>query len=74
MTKRGVTVWCYYRWKHFASKKKAREFFFDGIMNSDGSERDRYMNIYVQLATSNIATDGDYRNDEERKEVEALIG
>lgn len=30
-------------------RKEALDFYYDCMLNSDGSERDRYTNIYLQL-------------------------
>ena len=40
---------CYGKEQEFTSRKKAMDFFLDCMMNSEGAERDRYTNIYLDL-------------------------
>ncbi len=40
---------CYGKEQEFTSRKKAIDFYLDCMMNSDGAERDRYTNIYLDL-------------------------
>ena len=44
-----VRVTCYGETKVW-ERKDAMEFFLEGMAWSEGSERDRYVNIYYQLA------------------------
>lgn len=43
-----VEIICYGE-KETRRRKEALDFYYDCMMNSDGSERDRYTNIYLQL-------------------------
>jgi len=43
-----ITV-CYGKQKEFNSVKKAKDFYLDCILNSEGSECSRYVQIYGQL-------------------------
>lgn len=44
-----VVVTCYGKQKIW-ERKEAMEFFLEGMACCEGSERDRYVNIYYQLA------------------------
>ena len=44
-----VVVTCYGESKIW-ERKEAMEFFLEGLACSEGAERDRYVNIYYQLA------------------------
>lgn len=44
-----VIVTCYGQTKTW-ERKDALEFYLEGMAWSEGSERDRYVNIYYQLA------------------------
>ena len=44
-----VVVTCYGQ-SQIWERGKALEFFLDAMMGCEGSERDRYVNIYYQLA------------------------
>ena len=43
-----VTV-CYGEEESWKSKEAAEQFFLQAMMGSDGSERERYTNIYIKL-------------------------
>ena len=45
-----VVVFCGGSKKEFSSRKKAMDFFAEGMMWSEGSERERYADIYCQLS------------------------
>lgn len=47
--RKPVTIICYGKEEVWDSRKEAKDFYLDGIMNSEGSERDRYINIYFGL-------------------------
>ena len=47
-TKEVICV-CYGHEHKFNSTKEAKAFFLDCMMGSEGSERERYTNIYCQL-------------------------
>ena len=48
-----VVCFCYGDRHEFSSRKKAVEFFKDCMYNSEGSERDRYISILMQLEAGN---------------------
>ena len=53
-----VTTVCYGEEKVWDSRQEAMDYFLEGVMACDGSERDRYATIYSQLAEgANYATD-----------------
>ena len=43
-----VTITCYGKTEKM-KRRKALDFYLDCMMNSEGSEHDRYSNIYEQL-------------------------
>ncbi len=44
-----VTTVCYGKRKEWSSRRDAEEYFLMGIMNSEGSEQQRYAKIYAEL-------------------------
>ena len=55
-----VEIICYGK-KSKMERKEAKTFYLDCILNSEGSERDRYMNIYCGLeAGLQVCTDDNY--------------
>lgn len=44
-----VTVICYGKKQVWDSREEARAFYLDAIANSDGSEKERYTNIFLDL-------------------------
>ena len=44
-----VKTVCYGRTKEWYSRAEAEQFFFHAMMNSEGSEHNRYMKIYTEL-------------------------
>lgn len=44
-----VTTVCYGKKQVWDSRKEAADFFLQAIAGTEGSERDRYVNIYLQL-------------------------
>ena len=44
-----VKTVCYGRTKEWYSRAEAEQFFFHAMMNSEGSEQNRYMKIYTEL-------------------------
>ena len=55
-----VTTVCYGEKKVWDSRKEAMDFFYEGMLCCEGSERDRYTNIYCKLADgARYATDED---------------
>ena len=58
MEKDMVTIHCYGR-EEKMEREKAKAFYLDCMMNSDGSERDRYTQIYMDLMNGEkICSDG----------------
>lgn len=54
-----VTTICYGKKKEWATRKEATKFFTECALWSDGSEKERYMNILLELSIGNdICTDG----------------
>ena len=47
--KRKVTTVCYGEKRVWNDREEAKAFFLEAMMNSDGSEHDRYSSIYIQL-------------------------
>ena len=45
----GVITVCYGKEQEWESRSEARKFFLDAMMNSDGSERERYSNVYLKI-------------------------
>lgn len=45
-----VTVKCYGTEQTFESAEKAKEFYLEAMLNSEGSEHERYSRIYGQLS------------------------
>ena len=53
-----VTTVCYNQKTVWSSRKSALDFYRDCIRNSEGSERERYVNIYFKLESGeDYATD-----------------
>ena len=46
--KKIITV-CYGQRQGWNSRKEAEMYFLEGMMNSDGSEQERYTAIYLKL-------------------------
>lgn len=54
-----VTV-CYGEVQEWDSRSEAKRFFLDALLNSDGSERERYSNVYAKLQMGySCCTDSD---------------
>jgi hypothetical protein len=47
--KERIKVVCYGKAEYWDDREKAKEFYLDCMRNSEGAERDRYVNIYIQL-------------------------
>ncbi len=58
-----IVVECYGSKQTFSSRKKAMDYFLEGMMCSEGSEHERYETIYFQLARglNNVSDTVDYR-------------
>ncbi len=46
---KSVKTKCYGKVDVWESREEAKDFFFEAMMNSEGSEHDRYSAIYIQL-------------------------
>ena len=44
-----ITTNCYGKSREWANRESAMQFFMECIASSEGSERNRYVNIYLQL-------------------------
>lgn len=44
-----VKTTCYGKTREWESREQALAFFSEAIAGTDGSEQERYMNIYMQL-------------------------
>ena len=56
-----VTTVCYGTEKTWESKEEALSFFLQGMMACEGSEQDRYCNVYMKLQLGlNYCTDEDF--------------
>ncbi len=44
-----ITTICYGKEESWESRKTAEQFFLRAMVGSDGSERERYTNIYIKL-------------------------
>lgn len=49
----SVKVVCYGQEKIWDSREEATQFYFEATASSEGSERNRYINIYLQLQAGN---------------------
>ena len=50
--KNDVNVICYNTLTNFPSRQKAIRFYFECMQCSEGAERDRYVNIYMDLVST----------------------
>lgn len=72
---KGVRVWCYWSWDEYDSLRAAKKFYLDCMAGSEGAERDRYVEIYMQLERGwHVCSDRVYRDDAQRMEVERQLG
>ena len=54
----GAITICYGHREYWRSRKEAADYFFEGLCATEGSERDRYSQIYVQLVSGkSVCTD-----------------
>ena len=57
---RTVTTVCYGEKRVWDSREDAMSYFLEGILNCEGSERDRYATVYAGLKNGDdYVTDGD---------------
>jgi hypothetical protein len=55
-----ITISLYGKVSEFKTRDEAKEFLLDCMMNSDGAERDRYTDVYIELLHGKTEiTDGD---------------
>lgn len=47
--KRKVTTVCKGKKQEWVNREEAMQFFLEAMMNSDGTDHDRYSGIYIQL-------------------------
>lgn len=54
----SVTTICYNQIRHWDNRQDAIDFFYDGMVSTEGSESDRYQKIYGELISGEkICTD-----------------
>ena len=59
MSKNTVKVICYGQEEVWNSRSEAIAFYMEGVAACEGSERDRYMNVYMDLCEGlAVCTDG----------------
>lgn len=51
MKKEKITVICYGEEKIWDNREKAKEFYLEAMMNTEGSEKERYSNIFGDLCS-----------------------
>lgn len=49
MANKRITATCYGKKHQFPSRKAAEDFFWECAEYSEGAERDRYINVLIQL-------------------------
>ena len=47
--KYGVITICHGQKREWADRSEARKFFLNALMNSEGSERERYYSVYLKI-------------------------
>lgn len=56
---RGVTVICYRQKEYWESREAALDFYMEGVRCCDGAERERYMNVVLDIMDGlDVCTDG----------------
>lgn len=53
MLKEKIKITCYGKTEYWDDREKAKAFYLECMMYSEGAERDRYVNIYTQLCLGN---------------------
>lgn len=48
-SKNKIIIICYNQAEEWESRKQAKAFYMDCMFNSEGSEQERYVNIFQQL-------------------------
>ena len=60
-SKDNVVIICYNQAEEWESRKQAKAFYMDCMFNSEGSEQERYVNIFRQLEEGqDLCIDDDY--------------
>ena len=59
LTNEPVTVICYGKEKQFNSRQEAYDYYKQGVLETDGSEQNRYATICTMLLSSNDKIVGD---------------
>jgi len=55
----GVTVRCYGKTRYFHNREDAEKQYLEAMAMSEGSERNRYTEVYLQLKEGlDLCTDG----------------
>lgn len=49
-----VKTTCYGKTREWESREKAKEHFFECMLNSEGSENQRYVKIYIELCLGHM--------------------
>lgn len=52
--KEKIKITCYRKEEYWDDREKAKAFYLDCMRHSEGAERDRYVNIYIQLCEGQI--------------------
>lgn len=60
--KKTITV-CYGQKKEWTSREEAKMYFLEGMMNSEGSERERYTSIYLKLISDEMVCTDEEEDD-----------
>lgn len=56
----GVITVCYGKEEKWDERKDARHYFLEAMMNTEGSERERYANVYFKIIRGfDYCTDSD---------------
>ena len=60
LSKDSITTVCYGEVREWDERAEARNNFLEAMMNSDGSERERYSNVYFKIIRGlDCCTDSD---------------
>ena len=49
MAKEKIQIKCYGKTEQWDSREAAINYYYEGMIETDGSERERYTSIYLQL-------------------------
>ena len=67
----SALVYCYNRYEYWPSRANAKKMYLEGMMCCEGSEQERYTNIYCQLEQGATYATDDY---DEKVSVKTMIG